>query len=68
MKDLLDRVGGAFITLMVTALLAVFGLIFNDHETNKDQDTSIALIEYKLSEMKKTIDMLDSKSRGNEHE
>ena len=60
MKNLIERLGGALTTIVVTALLALFAFIFDNHEENTRQDSELKLIRYKLSELEKDFEKHES--------
>ncbi len=61
MKQLMDRLGGAFTSIVVAFLIAMAGMIINNRETNAEQRTEITLLKYRLEQAEKRIDKLKPK-------
>jgi type II secretory pathway component PulJ len=56
MKGLLDKLGSALTTVIVTALLAFFTMVVKNHEMNSAQETRLKVIELRLDHLEKDLD------------
>lgn len=55
-KALIDKVGSALTTVLVTALIAFFTMVIRNHESNSAQEARLQVIEIRLDHLEKDLD------------
>ena len=64
MSGMIEKIGGALTSIIVTALIAIFALVVKNHETNSQQQSDINLIKYRLDELQDDFDDMEKDSKN----
>lgn len=64
MSGIVEKIGGALTTIIVTALIAIFGLVVKNHETNSKQQSDINLIKYRLEQLEGDVNEMEKDKKN----